>query len=121
MIDFEVLAFVVNERYDYVLVEILRSEWQRKISLISQRICEFRGYNYCNKKKRLQVDYFDIMCHLEKEACPKGTTLRSIRTLNAALPEGDGSLHILQSTGNSVGECLAKWAPSHTEYLGCHL
>uniref|UniRef100_A0A9J2P8T1 ZP domain-containing protein n=1 Tax=Ascaris lumbricoides TaxID=6252 RepID=A0A9J2P8T1_ASCLU len=58
--------------------------------------------------EEFQVDYFDIMCHLEKEACPKGTTLRSIRTLNAALPEGDGSLHILQSTGNSVGECLAK-------------
>ncbi|VDM45224.1 unnamed protein product [Toxocara canis] len=58
--------------------------------------------------EEFQVDYFDITCHLEKESCPKGTSLRSIRTLNAALPEGDGSLHVLQSTGNSVGECLAK-------------
>ncbi|VDK45945.1 unnamed protein product [Anisakis simplex] len=58
--------------------------------------------------EEFQVDYFDINCHLESESCPEGTTLKSIRTLNAALPEGDGSIHILQSAGNSVGECLNK-------------
>ncbi|VDN03622.1 unnamed protein product [Thelazia callipaeda] len=54
------------------------------------------------------VDYFGITCHLGVETCPSGTTLHAIRTVNAALPEGEGSIHILQSTGNSVSECMAK-------------
>lgn len=55
------------------------------------------------------VDYFDINCHLEAEVCPTGTKLHSVKTLNAALPEGDGSLHVIETTGNSIEECTAKY------------
>ncbi|VDK88808.1 unnamed protein product [Litomosoides sigmodontis] len=58
--------------------------------------------------EEFQVDYFDITCHLHPETCPKGTALRAIRTVNAALPEGEGSVHILQSAGNSVVDCMTK-------------
>ncbi|KAK0425130.1 hypothetical protein QR680_009048 [Steinernema hermaphroditum] len=54
------------------------------------------------------VDYFDITCHLDKEMCPKGTELRSVRTLNAELPEGEGNLHVIEGSGENVGQCLAK-------------
>ncbi|TKR93560.1 hypothetical protein L596_007987 [Steinernema carpocapsae] len=55
-----------------------------------------------------QVDYFDITCHLDKEMCPRGTELRSVRTLNAELPEGEGNLHVIEGSGENVGQCLAK-------------
>ncbi|VDK37440.1 unnamed protein product [Gongylonema pulchrum] len=58
--------------------------------------------------EEFQVDYFDITCHLRAETCPNGTSLHAVRTINAALPEGEGSIHILQSAGNSVTECLVK-------------
>jgi hypothetical protein len=58
--------------------------------------------------EEFQVDYFDITCHLEREECTGGRQLHSVRTLNAALPEGDGSLHVIESTGKSVSDCLAK-------------
>uniref|UniRef100_A0A1I8A5G4 ZP domain-containing protein n=1 Tax=Steinernema glaseri TaxID=37863 RepID=A0A1I8A5G4_9BILA len=55
-----------------------------------------------------QVDYFDITCHLDKEMCPRGTELRAVRTLNAELPEGEGNLHVIEGSGENVGQCLAK-------------
>ncbi|EFO25782.2 PAN domain-containing protein [Loa loa] len=58
--------------------------------------------------EEFQVDYFDITCHLHPETCPNGTTLHTVRTVNAALPEGEGSIHILQSAGNSVADCMIK-------------
>uniref|UniRef100_A0AAF5Q1K6 PAN domain-containing protein n=1 Tax=Wuchereria bancrofti TaxID=6293 RepID=A0AAF5Q1K6_WUCBA len=58
--------------------------------------------------EEFQVDYFDITCHLRPETCPNGTTLHTVRTVNAALPEGEGSIHILQSAGNSVADCMTK-------------
>ena len=54
------------------------------------------------------VDYFDINCRLESEQCPGDKELRTIRTLNAALPEGDGSLHVIESAGQSVSDCMTK-------------
>uniref|UniRef100_A0A0N4ZNC4 Apple domain-containing protein n=1 Tax=Parastrongyloides trichosuri TaxID=131310 RepID=A0A0N4ZNC4_PARTI len=54
------------------------------------------------------VDYFDISCHLEPETCSKGTYLRGIKSINAALPEGEGSLHVIESAGKSIIECLTK-------------
>lgn len=56
------------------------------------------------------VDYFDINCQLKSETCPTGTNLYSVKTLNAALPEGDGSIHVIETAGNSIGECTAKYA-----------
>uniref|UniRef100_A0A158Q7Z5 PAN domain protein n=1 Tax=Elaeophora elaphi TaxID=1147741 RepID=A0A158Q7Z5_9BILA len=58
--------------------------------------------------EEFQVDYFDITCHLQQETCPNSTTLHTVRTVNAALPEGEGSIHILQSAGNSVTDCMTK-------------
>ncbi|GMT28150.1 hypothetical protein PFISCL1PPCAC_19447 [Pristionchus fissidentatus] len=56
-----------------------------------------------------QVDYFDISCHLQKETCPTGTQLRTIRTLNAALPEGESDLHVLKTEVKStVSACMKK-------------
>uniref|UniRef100_A0A7E4VYW4 ZP domain-containing protein n=1 Tax=Panagrellus redivivus TaxID=6233 RepID=A0A7E4VYW4_PANRE len=54
------------------------------------------------------VDYFDITCHHNAEGCPAGKSLAAVKTINSALPEGDGSLHVIESAGNSVGDCLAK-------------
>ncbi|KAI1711166.1 PAN domain-containing protein [Ditylenchus destructor] len=54
------------------------------------------------------VDYFDINCHLEAETCPEGKQLATVKTLNAALPEGDGSLHVIESAGNTVADCMSK-------------
>uniref|UniRef100_A0AC35U0W2 Major sperm protein n=1 Tax=Rhabditophanes sp. KR3021 TaxID=114890 RepID=A0AC35U0W2_9BILA len=54
------------------------------------------------------VDYFDISCHLDAETCPQGTSLRGIKSINAALPEGDGSLHVIESAGTGVAECMSK-------------
>lgn len=56
------------------------------------------------------VDYFDINCRLEAEKCPVGHALHTIKTLNAALPEGDASLHVIETFGNSVAECMTKYA-----------
>ncbi|OZC08932.1 hypothetical protein X798_04019 [Onchocerca flexuosa] len=58
--------------------------------------------------EEFQVDYFDITCHLRPETCPNGTSLHTVRTVNAALPKGEGSVHILQSAGNSVADCTVK-------------
>jgi len=58
--------------------------------------------------EEFQVDYFDITCHLEKETCPQGKKLSSIKTLNSALPEGDGSIHVIESGTGTPGECLKK-------------
>jgi hypothetical protein len=56
----------------------------------------------------LVVDYFDINCHLEAETCPAGRQLQTVRSLNAALPEGDNSLHVIESVAGGVGECAKK-------------
>ena len=61
------------------------------------------------------VDYFDINCRLEAEKCPEGTTLQTIKTLNAALPEGDGSIHVIETAGNNVADCMAKCFSSAPE------
>ncbi|PIO70567.1 PAN domain protein [Teladorsagia circumcincta] len=53
-----------------------------------------------------QVDYFDITCHLKPEKCPAGTHLKAIRTVNAALPEGEGDLHVLKAAAKGVKECF---------------
>ncbi|GMR53423.1 hypothetical protein PMAYCL1PPCAC_23618 [Pristionchus mayeri] len=53
-----------------------------------------------------QVDYFDVSCHLKKETCPEGTELRAVRTLNAALPEGESELHVLKTEKATVQECM---------------
>ncbi|MCP9260868.1 PAN domain protein [Dirofilaria immitis] len=58
--------------------------------------------------EEFQVDYFDITCHLRPETCPNGTVLHTVRTVNAALPEGEGSIHVLQSAGNSIADCMTK-------------
>uniref|UniRef100_A0AC34QZT2 Uncharacterized protein n=1 Tax=Panagrolaimus sp. JU765 TaxID=591449 RepID=A0AC34QZT2_9BILA len=55
-----------------------------------------------------QVDYFDITCNLKAETCPRGKQLFGIKTLNSALPEGDGSLHVIESGTNSPSDCLKK-------------
>uniref|UniRef100_A0A0K0EZ99 No mechanoreceptor potential A (inferred by orthology to a D. melanogaster protein) n=1 Tax=Strongyloides venezuelensis TaxID=75913 RepID=A0A0K0EZ99_STRVS len=54
------------------------------------------------------VDYFDITCHLEPEKCPEGTYLRGIKSINSALPEGEGALHVIESVGKSLEECMDK-------------
>lgn len=54
------------------------------------------------------VDYFDIACAMKAETCPAGTQMKAVKTLNAALPEGDGNLHVLDGQGKSVEECLIK-------------
>ena len=54
------------------------------------------------------VDYFDINCHLQAESCPAGTQLSAVRSTNAALAEGDGSLHVIESVTGGVGECMSK-------------
>ncbi|CAI4231348.1 unnamed protein product [Auanema sp. JU1783] len=54
------------------------------------------------------VDYFDITCHLESEKCAPGSHLKAVRTINAALPEGDGSLHVIKNEGSGVQECMKK-------------
>uniref|UniRef100_A0A915CUF9 Apple domain-containing protein n=1 Tax=Ditylenchus dipsaci TaxID=166011 RepID=A0A915CUF9_9BILA len=54
------------------------------------------------------VDYFDINCRLEAEKCPEGKQLHTVKTLNAKLPEGDGSLHVIESAGISVSQCMIK-------------
>ncbi|CAJ0574391.1 unnamed protein product, partial [Mesorhabditis spiculigera] len=53
-----------------------------------------------------QVDYFDIACHLNKEDCPSGTSPKVVRTLNSALPEGEGDLHVLKGTKGTVEQCM---------------
>uniref|UniRef100_A0A7I4XSG9 PAN-1 domain containing protein n=1 Tax=Haemonchus contortus TaxID=6289 RepID=A0A7I4XSG9_HAECO len=55
-----------------------------------------------------QVDYFDISCHLKSEKCPAGTHLKAVRTVNAALPEGEGDLHVLKAAAKGVKECMKK-------------
>ncbi|CAB3407396.1 unnamed protein product [Caenorhabditis bovis] len=55
------------------------------------------------------VDYFDITCHLKQERCPVGQHLKAVRTINAALPEGESELHVLKSSAaNGIKECMAK-------------
>lgn len=55
------------------------------------------------------VDYFDITCHLKQEKCPTGQHLKAIRTINAALPEGESELHVLKaSAAKGIKECVAK-------------
>uniref|UniRef100_A0A1I7XHQ1 Apple domain-containing protein n=1 Tax=Heterorhabditis bacteriophora TaxID=37862 RepID=A0A1I7XHQ1_HETBA len=54
---------------------------------------------FISEGEEFQVDYFDITCHLESEKCPQGTHLKAVRTINAALPEGDGDLHVLKNAG----------------------
>uniref|UniRef100_A0AAF5DBQ1 Guanylate cyclase domain-containing protein n=2 Tax=Strongyloides stercoralis TaxID=6248 RepID=A0AAF5DBQ1_STRER len=61
------------------------------------------------------VDYFDISCHLEPETCPKGTYLKGIKSINSALPEGEGSLHVIESAGKSLEECMEKCNQLHPE------
>ncbi|KJH51707.1 PAN domain protein [Dictyocaulus viviparus] len=56
----------------------------------------------------IQVDYFDISCHLKAEKCPKGTHLKAVRTVNAALAEGEGDLHVLKTAGKGVKQCVKK-------------
>lgn len=51
------------------------------------------------------VDYFDINCHLATETCSGGRQLETVRSLNAALPEGDNSLHVIESVS---GEFLKR-------------
>jgi hypothetical protein len=56
------------------------------------------------------VDYFDINCRLEPEQCPGNDSLQfyTVKTLNAALPEGDGALHVFTSVAATVEECKDK-------------
>ncbi|CAI4221215.1 unnamed protein product [Auanema sp. JU1783] len=54
------------------------------------------------------VDYFDITCHLEAEKCAPGSHLKAVRTINTALPEGDGELHVLKNVGTGVQDCMKK-------------
>ncbi|KAK6730984.1 hypothetical protein RB195_007449 [Necator americanus] len=61
------------------------------------------------------VDYFDITCHLQKEKCPIGTHLKAVRTVNAALPEGEGDLHVLKSAGKGVKACMKKCSETSPE------
>ncbi|KIH46283.1 PAN domain protein [Ancylostoma duodenale] len=61
------------------------------------------------------VDYFDITCHLQKEKCPVGTHLKAVRTINAALPEGEGDLHVLKSAGKGVRGCMKKCSETAPE------
>uniref|UniRef100_A0A0K0CUG2 PAN domain protein n=1 Tax=Angiostrongylus cantonensis TaxID=6313 RepID=A0A0K0CUG2_ANGCA len=63
----------------------------------------------------IQVDYFDIACHLKEEKCPVGTHLKAVRTINAALPEGEGDLHVLKSAGKGIKECIKKCFGSSPE------
>lgn len=40
------------------------------------------------------------------------TTIRmfqAVRTINAALPEGEGDLHVLKAAGKGVKECMKKF------------
>ncbi|VDM57639.1 unnamed protein product [Angiostrongylus costaricensis] len=62
-----------------------------------------------------QVDYFDITCHLKEENCSVGTHLKAVRTINAALPEGEGDLHVLKSAGKGIKECIKKCFGSSPE------
>lgn len=55
------------------------------------------------------VDYFDINCRLETEQCANGKRPQTVKTLNAALPEGDGSLHVIESVSQSLTACTAQW------------
>ncbi|KAF7633918.1 hypothetical protein Mgra_00006655 [Meloidogyne graminicola] len=54
------------------------------------------------------VDYFDINCHLESEQCINGKLPQLIRTINSALPEGEGSIHVLESIKGGVKQCAKK-------------
>lgn len=54
------------------------------------------------------VDYFDINCRLESEQCTDGRVAKLVRTLNAALPEGDGAIHVLETVQAGVQECAQK-------------
>lgn len=55
------------------------------------------------------VDYFDINCRLEAERCPGGRAPKLVRTLNAALPEGEGAIHVVETARGGVQECAQKW------------
>ncbi|CAD5208767.1 unnamed protein product [Bursaphelenchus xylophilus] len=54
------------------------------------------------------VDYFDINCHLQAEKCPQGKESSVVRSLNAALPEGEGPMHVIESFTGEVQECAKK-------------
>ncbi|KAI3420261.1 hypothetical protein GPALN_003577 [Globodera pallida] len=58
------------------------------------------------------VDYFDINCRLETEQCiSEGVrSPKIVRTLNAALPEGDGAIHVVETVQANVKECAQKCA-----------
>jgi hypothetical protein len=55
------------------------------------------------------VDYFDINCHLETEQCINGRIPQLIRTINSALPEGEGSIHVLETIKGGVQQCAKKY------------
>jgi hypothetical protein len=57
----------------------------------------------------LKVDYFDINCRLEAEQCPGGRMAKLVRTLNSALPEGEGAIHVLETMQTGVQECAQKY------------
>lgn len=65
------------------------------------------------------VDYFDINCRLEAEQCSSGTTVQTIKTINSALPEGDGSIHVIETAGNSVADCSKKY--DFLNYIYCNI
>nr|CAD2172337.1 unnamed protein product [Meloidogyne enterolobii] len=54
------------------------------------------------------VDYFDINCRLEQEQCIDGRTPQLVRTINSALPEGEGSIHVLETIKGGVQQCAKK-------------
>ncbi|CAI5440355.1 unnamed protein product [Caenorhabditis angaria] len=57
------------------------------------------------------VDYFDITCQLKQEKCAAGQHLKAVRTINAALPEGESELHVLKtSAAKGIKECVASCA-----------
>jgi hypothetical protein len=55
-----------------------------------------------------KVDYFDINCRLEPEQCTDGRMAKLVRTLNAALPEGESAIHVLETMQTGVQECAQK-------------
>jgi len=54
------------------------------------------------------VDYFDINCRLESEQCFDGRKPQLVRTINSALPEGEGSIHVLETIKGGVQQCAKK-------------
>lgn len=100
----EILFFPLCNKSGYLIV--VRSFRQECILNAESR--QSKPDLFIPEEDDFVVDYFDINCRLEAEQCAGGRSPKLVRTLNAALPEGEGAIHVVETAQSGVGNCAQK-------------